>query len=204
MAQDPNFPEIDPSVGEQMFAELDARTTEQVVAEIAAANPHKHDTPVEERKRRARARAAPIDISSFAVEDQLIIAAGGDPNEMMPGNKPRWTVADEADANGSRTVKDHLTGLEFGQIAVQEPTATPEQADMLVGESTVVNDSSNPSGSASLDAEIARFAEQLDEVRTSVVDDVRRSVCDHKFGEPLDDDSKCKLCGLTFGEWANS
>lgn len=233
MAQAPDLPEIDPSVGDAMFADLDTRTTDQVVADIAAANPSRHGMPVEERKRRARALTGVLDISNLVIEDQLIVAAGGDPNEMMPGNKPRWTVADEADAGGSRTVKDHLTGDEFGQTAglaasaEQQPGSEGSSSESAAsGPVPEVNDGSNPSGSAPhsmtvpgvgevmtvagayaaerADAEAARFAEQRAQTHQAIVDHRMQQTCDHKFGEPLDDDSKCTRCGLTFGDWANS
>lgn len=86
------------------------RTTEEVVADIVAKDPAAHGVTLEERKRRARAQA--LDLSNLSADDALIVSIGGDPDETMGGNRPRWTVDGD-------TIKDHVTGKEWGVIAVR-------------------------------------------------------------------------------------
>lgn len=95
--------DIAPDAASQMFPD---ETTEEAVSRIVAGNPQKHSTTLEERLRRAEAQArreAPLDVA-----EQMYIARvkeiGGDPDEIMVGNKPRYTM----DEDGS--VKDHQTG----------------------------------------------------------------------------------------------
>lgn len=191
MANAPDDIEVDPNAAAFLFMDLDERTTEQVVKDIAAAEPHRHGVPVEERRRRALATARDTGwIDGLEAEDQLIVAAGGDPDEILPGNKARWTVS----ADGM--VKDHLTGQEFGHVEIgpaesagsDQQSGNGENAGEVTSDTrpaaVTVNDGSIPSGSAAYAFE--------------------RAQCDHKFPEPLADDSKCPRCGLTFGEWANS
>ena len=86
------------------------RTTEEVVADIIAKNPAAHSVTIEERKRSARAQA--LDLSNLTADDALIVSLGGDPEETMGGNRPRWTVDGDI-------IKDHLTGQEWGVIDVK-------------------------------------------------------------------------------------
>lgn len=86
------------------------RTTEEVVADIIAKDPAAHGVTLEERKRSARAQA--LDLSNLTADDALIVSLGGDPDETMGGNRPRWTVDGD-------TIKDHETGQEWGVIEVK-------------------------------------------------------------------------------------
>lgn len=98
--------DIAPDAASQMFPD---ETTEEAVSRIVAGNPQKHSTTLEERLRRAEAQArreAPLDVA-----EQMYIARvkeiGGDPDEIMVGNKPRYTM----DEDGN--VKDHETGTVY-------------------------------------------------------------------------------------------
>ncbi len=98
--------DIDPSEkwSEQLFPD---ETTEEALARIVAQAPLKHGVTLEQRKARAAAlfsRVGYVDQAELTAEDARIVEIGGDPNEMLPGNKPRYTV-DEAG-----NVKDHETG----------------------------------------------------------------------------------------------
>jgi len=86
------------------------RTTEEVVADIIAKDPAAHGVALEERNRRARAQA--LDLSNLTADDALIVSLGGDPEETMGGNRPRWTVDGDI-------IKDHETGQEWGVIDVR-------------------------------------------------------------------------------------
>ena len=86
------------------------RTTEEVVADIIAKDPAAHGVTIEQRKRSARAQA--LDLSNLTADDALIVSLGGDPDETMGGNRPRWTVDGDI-------IKDHLTGQEWGVIDVK-------------------------------------------------------------------------------------
>lgn len=106
--------EIAPDLGAQMFPD---ETTEEALARIVAQNPLKHGVTIEQRVARAleiAKRASAQDLSGLSADDALIVSVGGDPEEMMTGNKPRWTV--EGD-----TIKDHLEGKEFVVIAFRAP-----------------------------------------------------------------------------------
>ena len=116
-------------------------TAEEAVARIVARNPQKHGFPVEERERRAKLAAIreSRDLSGLDADDALIVSVGGDPLEMMTGNKPRWTVDGDS-------IKDHLEGKEYGVIGFfsantdDEHTAELQQvmveADALANQAT--------------------------------------------------------------------
>ena len=105
-------------------------TAEEAVARIVAQNPQKHGVTVEERIARAKAWAARMtanghDLSGLSAEDALIVSVGGNPNEMMVGNKPRWTVDGD-------TIKDHLEGKEYGVVAISAvPTITLDDIERI-------------------------------------------------------------------------
>lgn len=105
MSQKPDVPELDPAIAAKLFPE---RSADEVVSDIVAVNPEKHSLPVAERIRRAKAAA--VARGSAADEEEAFYracvteVAGGDPDEMLPGNKPRYTVDDDGN------VKDHDTG----------------------------------------------------------------------------------------------
>ena len=162
--------DIDITPPEQLDEMFGHKTTDELLASMAAANPAKHGVTVAERLRRARELAEAFD--DLSVDDQLIVAAGGDPEEMLPGNKPRWTVA-APDKSGSCTVKDHLTGNEFGQIKIypadhpgRQPETPPSQDPALAGNAAP-------------------------------------TTCDHSFGDDPQDDTPCEKCKISFEDWAN-
>lgn len=95
--------EIAPDLGAEMFGE---ETTEDAVARIVARDPGKHGVTLGERKARAAEaarRLAPTE-DEQATYERRVREIGGDPDEMMVGNKPRYTM----DEDGN--VKDHETG----------------------------------------------------------------------------------------------
>ena len=82
-------------------------TPGQFIERLVNGNPAKHGTPEPVRKRIAVSTAYPAAEAAekeIAAQDQRIRDVGGDPDEMMPGNRPRYTV----DEDGN--VKDHDTG----------------------------------------------------------------------------------------------
>lgn len=110
---DPNAPIADPGVGKKMFPE---RSAEEVVADIVAAEPGKHSTTLEERLRRAREAANAGDEDAWeAFCRTRVKEIGGDFDEMLPGNKPRYTVEDNGD------VKDHDQGIVHSAFTTPPP-----------------------------------------------------------------------------------
>lgn len=105
MNDKPDGPGLDPAIAAKLFPD---RPVDEVVADIVAANPEKHGMTLEERIRRAKAAA--VARGSAADEEEALYRAcvtelaHGDPDEMLPGNKPRYTVDDDGN------VKDHDTG----------------------------------------------------------------------------------------------
>ena len=84
----------------------DKRSTEEIVADMVARNPL-HSTPVQLREQIAVSIArhgAKADILEQRVYEARVQQIGGDPDEMLPGNKPRYTM------NEDFYVKDHFTG----------------------------------------------------------------------------------------------
>ena len=104
--------EFDAKSGQDEFPD---ETPEEAVARIVAQNPAKHGTTLETRLERARAAvtrmlAAGADLSNLSAEDATIVAIGGDPNEMMVGNKPRYTVQEDGSVKDHETGEVHLSG----------------------------------------------------------------------------------------------
>ena len=121
--------EIAPDLGAQMFPD---ETTEEALARIVAQDPLKHSVTLEERRARAVRQAQRTRIlSDLDADDALIVSVGGDPQEMMTGNKPRWTVSGD-------TIKDHLEGKEWGVVGVgagnEKEKTTHDAATELVAE----------------------------------------------------------------------
>jgi len=117
---DATAPIADSAVGKKMFPD---RATEEVVAEIVAAEPGKHSTLLAERMRRARAAASAGDEDAWeGFARARVSEIGGDFDEMMPGNKPRYTVEDNGD------VKDHDTGTVHKAIQEAAPAANNRDA----------------------------------------------------------------------------
>lgn len=114
--------DIDITPPEQLDEMFGHKTTDELLASMAAANPAKHGVTVAERLRRAREFAEAFD--DLSVDDQIISDAGGDPEEMLPGNKPRWTV------DNAGTVRDHLTGTDHPG---RQPETPPSQDPALAG-----------------------------------------------------------------------
>ena len=108
------------------------KTTAEIVADIVESDPAKHGVTLEERLRRARARAGSGDEAAWeAFYRARIEEIGGDPDEMMAGNKPRYTVDEETGA-----VKDH----ELGLIHLHSDAEMKEQRFMFGEETGDVKD----------------------------------------------------------------
>jgi len=133
------------------------RTTEEIVADMVARNP-KHSTPVQLREQIAVSIArhgAKADILEQRVYEARVEQIGGDPDELLPGNKPRFTM------NEDFYIKDHSTGIVY-PYPTGGAGGSPDE----------------PAGQA----ECAPDA--------------------HDFPEPVEAQTVCTKCGLTFVEWA--
>jgi hypothetical protein len=104
MSKNTDHPILDPSVADRMFPN---RPTEEIIAELAAKRPDKHGIPLAERLRRVREAAGGEDDAWEGFYRARVLEIGGDPDEMLPGNKPRYTVEEDG------SVKDHLTSKVF-------------------------------------------------------------------------------------------
>jgi hypothetical protein len=135
MAQKPEGPELDPAIAARMFPE---RSTDEVVADIVSANPDKHGLSLSTRI--AMAKSAAIKRGSAFDEEEAFYRAcvtelaGGDPDAMLPGNKPRYTVEEDG------TTKDHETGQVYRLSAPQgleapsrEGQTTGDKPDTIAG-----------------------------------------------------------------------
>lgn len=112
---DPNAPIADAGVAAKMFPE---RSTEEVIADIVASQPAKHGTTLAERLQRAREAANAGDEDAWeAFARQRVREIGGDFDEMLPGNKPRYTVEENGD------VKDHDQGVVHSAFTTPPPAA---------------------------------------------------------------------------------
>ena len=196
-------------------------TAEEAVARIVAQNPQKHGVTVQERMARARAAvtrmlAAGADLSDLSAEDATIIAIGGDPNEMMTGNKPRYTV-DEAG-----NVKDHETGevhlsrnpgvgeiLERAEVAQEragedatQATAGAEQdhdaAEPVMLTAAQVNAGFQEKDPAKrLEQALARTGELM-AVQEQADLMANQSCCAHSWPIKIHPEAQCEKCGLTW------
>jgi hypothetical protein len=105
----------DSAVAQKMFPD---RSTDEVVADIVAAEPGKHSTSLAERMRRAQEAASAGNEDAWeGFARARVSEIGGDFDEMMPGNKPRYTVEENGD------VKDHDTGTVHKAIQETAPAA---------------------------------------------------------------------------------
>ena len=110
----------DAAVAQKMFPD---RSTAEVVADIVAAEPGKHNVPLAERLRRAQQSASAGDEDAWEAFCRARISEiGGDFDEMLPGNKPRYTVEENGD------VKDHDTGQVHKAIEEAPPASPVEGA----------------------------------------------------------------------------
>ena len=85
---------------------LPEASTEELIAAAVARAPHKHSAVPEARM--ARALRGVIDAGTdnwLETYESRVREIGGDPMELLPGNRPRYTMGDDLD------VKDHVTGL---------------------------------------------------------------------------------------------
>lgn len=220
--------EIDGDLGAQLFTD---ETAEEAVARIVAQNPEKHGVTLEQRKARARAAiarmlAAGADLSNLSAEDALIVAVGGNPNEMMVGNKPRYTV-DEAG-----NVKDHETGevhrvatadesgntetdaatLEsqregsIGTGANSESSASDNSGDVptesSIGPSKAADQHPSRDQSDDQAAEKSAYLEARVELTIEMLRAIR-AICAHSWPEDPQESTPCAKCGMTFEDWAN-
>lgn len=95
------------------------KSTEHVIEEILAAEPHKHRVSLERYKQLTALRAlhAGMDNDQYVFEEHCR-AYGLDPMANTGGNRPRYTMGE----NG--VIKDHETGATFGEApAAAEPRA---------------------------------------------------------------------------------
>lgn len=157
---------------------FDDRTTDEVVADIVAAEPEKHGVTVAERLRRAKAEVI-FDDTELA-EEAAIRAAGGDPFEFLPGNRPRWTV----DAG---IIHDHLNNLKFLYDESELPGQQQGMATLSSPEQT---------------GDVA--APTIIDLGEAVADRIQlQATCAHDFGEDPQDSTPCAKCKITFEDWAN-
>ena len=171
--------DIAPDLGTQLFPE---ETAEEAVARIVAQNPQKHGVTVQERMARARDAvtrmlAAGADLSNLSAEDALIVSVGGDPNEMMVGNKPRWTV------DGDR-IKDHLEEKEYGAI----PILSAEQVNAGFEEKDPAK---------RLEQAVARTSELM-AIHAEAVTTANQLCCAHSWPIQISPEAQCEKCGLTW------
>lgn len=110
--------------------EMPDETIDEAVARLVAADPIKHGMTLAQREARAisaaKLLAAPIDEAEEAFNAR-VREIGGDPDEMMVGNKPRYTMDEFA------TVKDHLTGETHVSMS-GSGIAQPLTADVVTNE----------------------------------------------------------------------
>lgn len=158
------------------------RPTEEVVAEIVAADPLKHGVTVEERKRRAleQARAeARVNDSFFAGEGE------GDPAGVLP----RDAVAEVGgDGNGAPT-----SGAGEKPAHAAGPDAHAARPDNQGN-----NDQVGPAGAGSTGDNAAALA--FGGIASAAI----KAACDHKFPDDAGPETPCSVCGMTFREWAES
>ena len=170
-------PDIEGAPESTLDEMFDQRTTEQVVADIVSAEPAKHGVTLAERLKRAKDAAT---FDSTDEDDAKIRAVGGDPDELLPGNRPRYTV----DEDGN--VKDHQTG---------EVHVGGNKADVAQGEVHI-----------DIRATDAETAQEMEDDAIALADTfARQAVCVHYFGsqDPQPQD-RCVGCAISFEEWANS
>lgn len=112
---------------------------------------------------------------------------GLDPEELLQGNKPRYTMGDDGE------IKDHETGKVYGApvqeaAAVQDPSARPAEPGAASGLGGIV-----------LERPVQNVG-HADDARgvTAAVPG-----CDHAFPEPVEASTACTVCGTTFETWAN-
>jgi hypothetical protein len=158
---------------------LGDRTEDEIINDTVASDPRRHSTPVMQRLLAARRTAGTVDMDEWeAIYRARIIEIGGDPDEFMPGNKPRYTVDEE-----TGVVKDHETG------------AVHRSPSNAVVEAVVP-----PADGAPTDAARSVLAGN-DAAQT---ENVAPKVCDHDFPEPVYPETPCKKCQMKFVDWANS
>ena len=126
--------DIAPELGAELFLE---ETTEEAVSRIVAQDPQKHGVTLEQRKARATElarRMIPTEDEQARYE-RRVREIDGDPDAMMVGNKPRYTM----DEDGN--VKDHETGevhraavnqdVSEARVPATRPPVEPDAAAMV-------------------------------------------------------------------------
>ena len=205
---------------EQLEQLLPDRTPEEIVQALVDANPAKHGLTLAQRLARVLALAKRDNLPDDyqRVYELRVEQIGGDPDEMLPGNKPRYTMDEETLA-----IKDHETGRVHHLAANQDaPTggepASPQtvepgaagmvatlkaqpQEDYIIivrPDETAVH-LFTPEGFAKLDESGDAY-----EVILHTSERPASEMCEHVWHEPVQADTPCSLCGLLFGVWAQS
>lgn len=223
MAQEQGRAEVDGFVSpKEIDAVLqDERTTEQIIEELARAAPQKHGVPLARRLEFAQAAAkqGQPDALDAELEQQIyesrVYEIGGDPDEMLPGNKPRYTMGENYE------IKDHATGAvhayelpnagSSGEPVADVPasprsqsedvSARPRAAPERIGlsDQPLKNDEGQASALPNAGSDSHNGAKLA---QSHALDP---ATCDHSWpsNDPNDDD-RCVRCGITFEEWAMS
>ena len=109
---------------EQIEELLPSRTTEEIVAALVSGNP-KHSITLAKRVAQMTAflkHEGPDQADDYQRLYELRVEQiGGDPDEMMTGNRPRYTMDED-----SLAVKDHETGTVYPAIVEQDVSTVDE------------------------------------------------------------------------------
>ena len=192
---------------------FERRTTEQVVADIVSAEPAKHGVTLAERLKRAKDAAT---FDSTDEDDAKIRAAGGDPDELLPGNRPRYTVDEEGNVKDHQTGEVHMGGNK-ADVATGETAARHayeqayEQASFIEkvfikSEDEFIARAVNEKKDFDIRAADAAATQEVEDDATALADTfARQATCVHYFGsnDPQPHD-RCVGCAISFEEWANS
>ena len=195
---------------EQIEELLPSRTTEEIVAALVAGNP-KHSITLAQRVAQMTAllkHEGPDQTDDYQRLYELRVEQiGGDPDEMMVGNRPRYTMDEDTYA-----IKDHETGkIHYGDPA-PSTTAAGEALDATVPE---------PEGGVTgrlgaIPAPGLRGSEAArdstpgqsigDDAATRVDGETVRllEACEHSWPDPVEAETPCSKCSLKFGQWVAS
>lgn len=198
------------------------RTTAEIIADTVAANPRKHNVSEQERIRRAGvvARTQAADDDWQDLYELRCRDLGFDPNELMPGNRPRYTM-DEFYA-----LKDHETGETFAltgpEVGPMDGTVDQEISESQHGDGAGTapvripglrgssdnreEDSTGNQGdedSAGIDSRGAQDPHN-DSGLLHRTPDAVDAECPHTWPQDPEEIDVCSACGLTFKEWCES